>query len=406
MKKIFFVSYGGGHVEALLPVYLKLMSREEYQCSYLALTTAYRKVRDNNLPCIGFKDLVNAENSSSLLKGKSLFERETGNSLISYEESIAYMGLSYCDLVQKYSEQEAKLQYQKYGRQAFYPIYTLKKYLIKEKPDLVIATNSPRAERAAIDAASQLGIPSICLVDLFAFQEISWIGRQGFANKVCVISDYVKKNMITAGRMEEDIIVTGNPAFDEITKYCDAESISTFRRKKNWKEGEQVILWASSIEPEDHPYLDKKGDVLLPVKVEDELCKLVNRYSGLRLVIRPHPNDSRCVVRQPDYVEISSQEENINEILPAVDCVVVMASTVGLQAALISKPLINIKLSVFSKDAPYDEMGLSTGVERLSELNSTVLRLLAEKKESHSLPKVGKATDNIIRVIDDVIACQ
>ncbi|WP_330925628.1 hypothetical protein [Candidatus Sororendozoicomonas aggregata] len=403
MKKILFVSYGGGHVNALLPIYERLVFSNIYECNYLALTTAYQKVKNVNKCCFGFKDLIGDGDLYALKKGKELVVNDTQNPLVSYNESVAYIGLSYMDLVKSFGETAASKKYKKYGRQAFYPIHTLKKYLSKNKPDLVVATNSPRAERAVIDAAFQLGIPSICLVDLFALQEIAWIGKPGFANKVCVISDAVRDKMMAAGRMADEVVVTGNPAFDYLSRYNDITSVRKFKKKKQWSNHERIVLWASAIEPEKHPFSDRVGDILLPIKIEEELVKLVRKNINIRLVIRPHPNESREFSQLPNGVEISRQEDDINELLPAVDCVVVTASTVGLQAALISKPLINIKLSLFSKDAPYDEMGFSMGVECLSELNDRVIECLNANTKNNALPKVGEAGANVIKVIDEML---
>ncbi|WP_157794324.1 hypothetical protein [Endozoicomonas ascidiicola] len=403
MKKILFISYGGGHVNALLPVYKKLISDKQYECCYLALTTASQILKNNELPFLGFRDLVDNNNSHALEVGRNFIGQEQQNSIVPIDESIAYMGLSYCDLVDDLGEQKAKAIYEIYGRQAFYPLNTLKRYFSKEKPDLVIATNSPRAERAAIDAASQLSIPSVCVVDLFAIQEISWIGLPGFASKVCVISDYVKDKMIASGRQHDETVVTGNPAFDELSNYQNSEDVRAFRSTKKWLVTDKVVLWASNIEPESHPYSDHNGDVLLPVKVEEELNKLVNTHPDIRVVIRPHPNDVRKPLIVSDRVEISTQGDDLNALLAAVDCVVVLSSTVGFQAALLRKPLVNIKLSIFSRDAPYDEMGISMGVDHLEELNSTILNALNHKPENCSLTAVGSATNNVINVIKDLL---
>ena len=431
MKRILFVSYGGGHVNALLPVYEKLLLNTQFTCNYLALTTAYQVLKNKDLPCIGFKDLVD-NNQNALELGKKIVG-DNINSTVSYEESIAYMGLSYCDLIDQFGESSAQEKYKTYGRQAFYPLNTLKRFLRKEAPDLVITTNSPRAERAAVDAAKDLGIPSLCLVDLFALKEVSWIGQPGFANKVCVISDYVKGKMISAGRKPEEIIVTGNPAFDELDKYQNPECVRLFREKKQWSEEDKIVLWASNVESEKHPFTNQKGDALLPLKVEEMLKKMVDANPSVKLVIRPHPNDSRSPDTRTDRIELSSQKDDLNQLLTAVDCVVVLASTVGMQAALLGKPLVNIKLSIFSKDAPYDEMGLSTGVDDLNDLNEVIIQALNEKprnstlttkyqdhcnrifssstpsnskdsrKKANSQVLIGSATDNIISVIKDLL---
>ena len=62
--------------------------------------------------------------------------------------------------------------------------------------------------------AGKLNIPSVCIVDLFAVKEVAWVGEPGYADKVCVLSEFVKNTLMRAGRNDKDIIVTGNPAFE------------------------------------------------------------------------------------------------------------------------------------------------------------------------------------------------
>ena len=402
MKKILFVSYGGGHVNALLPIYRKLIVDKQYNCSYLALTTAYRRVKETGLPCIGFKDLTDTQ-SSVLDLGKMLVDKEQQSASITHEESIAYMGLSYRDLVDNLGEQEAKKIYEKHGRQAFYPLHTIKKYLSKEMPDLIIATSAPRAERAAIDAASILGIPAICIVDLFAFNEILWVGSHGFANKICVISDDVKNRIIAAGRSSDEVIVTGNPAFDELLEGQDSHQREKIRNSKGWRKNEKIVLFASSVEPEEHPYSNRKGDVLLPIKVEKELNDIAAKKPNIKVVIRPHPNDFRPPLISSERVEISNEEDNINDLLNAVDCVVVFSSTVGVQAAILKKTVISIDLSISSDYVPYSKMGVSTGINDLNQLGGVIMENLNKSVCNSPIKAKSSATENVIKVIEDVI---
>ena len=65
-------------------------------------------------------------------------------------------------------------------------------------------------------ASKYLNIPSLCLVDLFGVQEIDWLKVNGHGTKICVIDNKVKNFLIENGRNADEIVVTGNPAFDEI----------------------------------------------------------------------------------------------------------------------------------------------------------------------------------------------
>jgi hypothetical protein len=402
MKKILFVSYGGGHVNLLFPVYRQLFNC--YDCDFLALTTAGSVLKASGFSHLGFKDLLEPGDHKAMAYGKALVGEASDGGAVPYDESVAYMGLSFWDLVERHGEAEAHQMYQQGGgRQVFYPITPLRRFLEKTMPDLVVATNSPRAERAAIDAATELGIPSVCVVDLFAFQVVKWIGQPGFATRVCVLSDFVHQMMTDAGRTEDEIVVTGNPAFDNIAAIRDSDAGQVYRDDKGWGDAEKVVLWASNVEPKLHPFSDKEGNPDLPREVETYLLQLAQQHLNVRVVFRPHPNDPYQPDDLPERVEMSSSADNLDALLAAVDCVVVLSSTVGFQAALMGKPLVNIKLSIFSRDAPYDAMGLSLGVEDLTQLNETIMTAVKEGQKATGLPETGTATKSVVKVIEDIL---
>ena len=65
--------------------------------------------------------------------------------------------------------------------------------LLKDlRPNFVISTNSPRSEKAAIDAARLENIKSVCLCDLLVIPESEWLKNNDFADFLFVIDDRVK----------------------------------------------------------------------------------------------------------------------------------------------------------------------------------------------------------------------
>ena len=70
VKKILFVSYGGGHVNLLLPVFNQLSKKENYSCEYLALTTAGSALKSQGVPYLGFKDLLEESDIEAIAYGR------------------------------------------------------------------------------------------------------------------------------------------------------------------------------------------------------------------------------------------------------------------------------------------------------------------------------------------------
>ena len=112
------------------------------------------------------------------------------------------------DLIDQFGKEKAKEIWLNHGRQGFYPINFFKKILRNIKPDLVISTNSPRSEKAALRASKYLNIPSLCLVDLFGVQEIDWLKVNGHGTKICVIDNKVKNFLIENEENADEIVVT------------------------------------------------------------------------------------------------------------------------------------------------------------------------------------------------------
>ena len=374
-KKIdfLFVSYGGGHLKALLPIAKRLI-KDGYEVQYFALTSAVEILKKTTVPFFSYKDLDASNEPSNIELGRKLAaEHETVNNkknTIGERETTSYLSLNYIDIVDQLGKKEARKRWLREGRQMFYPLKLMTKILKSVNPRMVISTNSPRSEKASIDAASELGINSVCINDLFATQESAWLKDKNFGDKIFVLNSSVKDFLVKKGRPQKDIIVSGNPAFDSL--YERRFLLEGLKIKKDMGLNEKInILYASTEEQKINIWTGEKGDVRLPKKIESVLRDYVKSRENVNLIIRRHPNQEQFV-KAGKRVFMSDQEQNINSILNAVDIVIHSASTVGLQAALIGKSVINIELSTIAKDLPLTSMGLGKSVFSLDDLSSAI----------------------------------
>lgn len=223
---VLLVCYGSGHVRMLIPVAHALRARGT-RVRVLGLTTAAQAVRDAGLPLLQIKDFVREGDEAALAQGEWLSGQL--ENVIDRDETVAYLGLSYADLVFEVGEAQARRRYEALGRQAFLPLPTLLRVLGQTQPQTLVITNAPRAERAAALAARQLNIPCLCLIDLFAIDEVMWIGQLGYADRLCVLNESVRSFLRQAGRRADEIVVTGNPAFDLL---CSPETVATGKRMR------------------------------------------------------------------------------------------------------------------------------------------------------------------------------
>lgn len=402
MKPIVIVTYGGGHVAMLAPVALALRERGT-PVVFLALTTAGAYLDRLGIPYISYRDLPGAQDEDVQAWGHELIRDLPAGGVVPREESIAYMGLNYQDLVVKLGAEEARKAYECNGRQAFLPVALLRRWLTIVQPALVVATNSPRSERAVLEAANGLGIPALCAVDLFGIHEMRWI-KYGHATRICVLNEWVRDRFIRAGCSSESLVVTGNPAFERLQLPDVQKAGRAMRLAKGWGEGETVVLWASQVEPLQHPFIDRQGDPSLPQRIESKLREFITGQPNFRLVVRYHPSERTVFSSGQERVEQSTSDEDLSVLLHAVDIVVILTSTVGLQAHLAGRTVISVGGSMFSEDALYGEMGIAT---EIASPDLIVPVLLEQSTVVHQPCPVASfsqqtPTQKIIEVIDSI----
>ena len=399
MKKVLFVTYGSGHVRMVVPVAKALATSGLAQPLVLALTTAAPVVREAGLELLQFKNFLrngNRADEAAVAHGQRLMRAMPGP-IADPQETAAYLGLSYQELELRVGPVEAERQYQLEGRQAFLPVATLKRIVEQLAPSLVVATNSPRAERAAILAARSLGLPSICLVDLFCLDEVKWIGEPGYADKVCVLNDSVKHFLLSAGRTDRQVVVTGNPAFDDLANPIHITAGARLRQNRNWG-GKHVLLWPTQVEPALHPFNGTPGDVDLPERSLMQVIGWVLSRDDCVLCIRPRAGLAPMVLPDDPRVVVTGQDVGLPALLQAVDLVVTLNSTVGLEGHLAGTRLVQILGSVFDNAMPLKRYGIADEAVALNDLVAALDRCihLARNPSNHFQKN---AAGNVLEVI-------
>lgn len=400
-KKALFVCYGGGHISTCLPVILELKSRG-WHVDLIALTTAFKYAQNFGLSPLGFKDFIEESDLIEIDKCGVDFGKDK-TSLISSDESKAYLGLSYLDLVNEYGMAKAKELYGKEGRKIFFPLRIMRRIIKKINPNILVTTAAPRAEHAAQIAASEYGIKRVCFLSLP--DEILIKRVVSFAKdlNICVVDSHTKKILLDSGVPEEKIHITGNPAYDSLWKVQDFE-IKMMKNRLNIKNGKKIILWASQVEPERDPVTGELGDANLPRKIESVLREMVSLRDDFQLVVRYHPNEISDFSIGKN-VSLSPREDDISVLLHLCDLVVTMTSTVAFQAANLSKPVVSVDLSVFSKTLGLSKLGVSRGVKNIFEIPAVINEILWVKKEKIGSKKSKKILSSVefANVVESVL---
>lgn len=393
---VLFAAYGASHMNMLIPVMERLSERADIDQSILALTTARPVAEQSGFRCVGFSDLLTDNDDQAIEMGRKL-AAELGHQLVTDDESVAYMGLSYAKLVAGHGTEGAAELYQVRGRQCFLPIKTVGHLLDRMQPDLVVTTNSPRAEQALVAAAGERDIPAFPIGDLFLNSECPWMSRNGFGTRVGVLAEWVQQHLIDKGRNPEDIVVVGNLALDRLGSAADIFSGKRLRANLGWQD-KTVIAW-------DLPF-ERAGDTrIAPIEQKMAILKqMAAAYPRLRFFVRAHPNQKIDFGDFPTAFRESPRKQDILAVIHAADIVLTEFSMVGFEAALAGKPVVTIGAS---STVPYAELGLSRQVIDLSDLEAALKQVIVDRPSPRldllGAPPLGQSTDLVIAQIDELL---
>lgn len=404
MKKILFCCYGGGHVQLLLPIIKKLSLNKQYNIKVFALTLAGDVLKNNQIDCFSYKNLAFDDPQIIKKLGHQLSTTILSNK-IDPEETIAYLGANMQEIINLYGQQKAEELYKTNGRACFYPLNLMTKLLQEINPDLVVATNSPRSEKAIVQAATNLNISTLCLIDGFAMYESEWIASPAFCQHVGVISSSVKNNLIKQGKAEKYIHIVGNPAFDPFYKISFSDEIECMKKKILIGEHQKVIMYAPSPEGNYHIYTGQPTDSLLPEKILHNFISLIRKRKDLFLIIRPHPSQKFKLSSLPDNT-FYDDGNNLKTMLSLSDLVVTLGSTVGIQAQLLGKPLICCNQSIYANDISYEDFGF---VKRIYSMDNIEHIIDQEIRRAIQTPKPINekrisATENACKLIEYILS--
>lgn len=321
-KNLLFVCYGAGHAEIVIPLYNEALKRD-FNPRVLALTTAYKKMADLNIDCISLNSLLKLFPSEALDIGQILAAGIPKNDLVPLPETIAYLGLGYWDLKTKFGPNVAEQKYKELGRKAFCQTLVAEKILEHLKTDICITTSSPRMEEAFIKSSKKLGVSCYMVLENFNLPDYQGKFCHNDYADLVFCSNQKNKDLLTGmGRSSEDLIVSGNPAFEKNTTPEALSSGKSFR-SQHIDTYSKIIVFAMAPQSSRFYEFDKAI-----------FNKLIKETAALnyKLILRPHPSDLDFKLQETfDHVLISSKEP-INQLLNSCDVLVTQVSTVGQEA--------------------------------------------------------------------------
>lgn len=396
-RPILFVAYGSGHIAKVAPV-IRFLRAQGVPCELLALTLGYRQAQRLGLDPKGYRDFLHlADADAALSRGAQLLE---GNQHpdVDDDESRCYLGINYQEWVESYGEESARERYRRGGRRSFFPLRFIGEVIDLLQPCVVVSTASPRSEQAAIEAAVARGVPSLTMMDLFALPHDDFLRNQVFADRITVLSPFVRDNLLAAGIAEVRIAVTGCPAYEGLLDPAQREAGSALRTALGWQ-GLTVVLWAGNLEEQaaGSPQYAGTG---LALDVERRLRAWVTAREDAALLVRYHPAQYHLfpdLGAQPRVYRSIPTQDPLGPQLHASDIVVVQTSTVGFEAALIGKRVLSLSYSptVIRIAFDYGAMGLGESVHRIEDLVGVVEGGPPRPADRSLFPPDGPATPRV-----------
>lgn len=341
-KRIFFVCYGGGHIELVKALTEFCIDFRKYDVSILALTTAYNELLDDRVIKYKISDfafLFDDIYDEAVRYGKMLYNLNSNNvTSISQSDLVFYLGISFFELVSQYGYDEAFRLYQDKGRVVFYPTSCLTRIIKYLSPNVVFTTNSPRMEAASIRAAQKLNIKAVQIIDLFGDDYLP-----PSADFIIVMNDFVKQKLEQAG-INKIILPLGQPVLDKTyTEVCKINR-QNLKRKFGINDTQRVLLFSPTKYykwNEDLSVKEIGNESVINAPIFSILNKLASEHN-LVVLIRPHPVydsiiDYEKYLHYPYIRYYDNNQLNLYECIALSDIVLTYISTIAVQSVICGK---------------------------------------------------------------------
>ncbi len=412
MRKVLFVSYGGGHINIINEVIKEIIKYKNIDFKVLALTTAYDKsvslFSNKYIKKISdYKDLFKKDIEEINYYGSLILEDNyNASSGISKEDTLIYLGLSMFELVQTHGEQKAFDLYNKKQRQAFLPIKTMKKILEYEDISLVVTTTSPRFEEASLTAANELGIETIQILDLFG--ELYPLPR---ANHIICMNNYISESLKKQGLIKNKYYHFGQPAIEKTVKNILSVDKVIIKNKLELNSN-KTLLYATqkpNIYNEDFSYHNFAGYETINDNIFSIFEFLYEKYN-INILVRLHPNedfnDYKKWFDKYNFVQYINNKCNLEESLAICDVLLNQASTVSVEAISANKDVFTFKYHLdktFPLPAVMNEPFIfSDGFEELKQKLSLYFENKLKTKKTGNFLALD-SVENILKLIEDLV---
>lgn len=295
-----------------------------------------------------------------------------------------------------------------------------------EKPDLVITGISVQSnlDRYFIYAAKANNRDSVALFEGYTYSTVKLKdsnidSKYKFRPDYLLVLDKIAKNVLSRDFEEEKLIITGNPADDELFKIKQKftlEEAVKVRRDLNINETDYLISFLSQPLYEDNLGHFGYTQVTVLRDLEDALAKL--NLSNLFLLVKLHPREEP---EKSGLVEFGKKLKGFlfdktydtKKVILASDLVTGMVTNGLRDAVYLDKDVISLQSGLIpgrEDRFPLNEIGLTVPVYDKKEIVPTLKKVIYDREFKQNLMEKrknlildGKAAERVINFIYKLI---
>lgn len=222
------------------------------------------------------------------------------------------------------------------------------------------------------------------------------------SDKIFIWGEAMKVALINAGATEDQLEVTGSPLYDQLIDRFNNHSLKPLKSTK-------TVLFATQ---------PVSGDV--NIQIIREIASFLEDHEDITLIVKPHPSENASYYESSvkdfanDHIIVKDSNEDFSDMLFGSDVLIFISSTVGIEAAILGKPMICVNL--MAEESVYISNGVALEVKDLKELATTigmglydeeVIKQLSKCRDefvyNYAYLKDGKASERIVDAIVKII---
>lgn len=259
----------------------------------------------------------------------------------------------------------------------------------RESPQAVVLVDErPPFQRAFVEATKATGVPTVNIQNA-VYANIPY-GSPIATDYVLVDGELFRDNLVARGTDLGRIVVTGQPRFDFLVRKDARFDRLSICRHLSLDPTIRIVLLASHPVSTFDPAEERRA-------LLHAICVAVKAIPQCALVIKLHPDEVDDRFHRETAASVGLDVVRIVrdmdawELLYASDVVVVASSTMGYEAIVMDRPLIQFIYHAHGRELyPYVESGAALGVATLKELEPALLRALEDHDTRQALQQ-GRA---------------